>query len=51
MYCKYYFYDLAKELMADNTNYCNKLLDADDFDYLSTLILHQSNPKLALTKY
>jgi hypothetical protein len=45
LYCKYFFFDLANELMNENPKFCEKLLERDDFEYINSLILQQSNPK------
>lgn len=51
LYCKYYFYDLASELIHENPKFCQKLIEKDDFDYINTLIIQQTNPKEACIKY
>jgi len=40
MYCKFYFYDLAKDLMSENFDLCSKLMEADDLEYVQTLVIH-----------
>ena len=38
LYWKYYFYDLASELISDNPKFWQKLVEKDDYDYITTLI-------------
>ncbi|CAI2360637.1 unnamed protein product [Moneuplotes crassus] len=51
LYCKYFFYDLANELIHENPKYCQKLIEKDDLEYISTLILQQRDPKEACINY
>jgi tetratricopeptide repeat protein 30 len=51
LYWKYYFYDLASELIQENPKFCQKLIEKDDLEYINTLILQQSDPKKAVVKY
>ena len=51
LYWKYYFYDIASELIAENPKFCQKLIEKDDYDYIATLIIQQTDPKLACVKY
>jgi tetratricopeptide repeat protein 30 len=51
LYCKYFFYDLANELIVENPKFCQKLIEKDDLDYISTLILQQTDAKQAFVKY
>lgn len=51
LYWKYFFYDLAQDLMSDNKSYCNKLMEKDDLEYVKTLVMQQTDPENALRKY
>ena len=34
LYCKYFFFDLATELIQENPKFCETLLEKDDFDFV-----------------
>ncbi|CDW79337.1 tpr domain containing protein [Stylonychia lemnae] len=51
LYCKYFFFDLANELIQENPKFCESLLEKDDFDYIQTMILQQQDPNGAIKHF
>ena len=51
LYWKYFFYDLANELIQENPKFWQKLIEKDDFEYISTLIQQQTDPTQACIRY
>lgn len=51
LYWKYFFYDLASELIVENPKYWKNLIEKDDLEYINTLILQQSDPNQACKNY
>ncbi|CAD5207550.1 unnamed protein product [Bursaphelenchus okinawaensis] len=51
LYCKYEYYDLAADVLAENAHLTYKYLDQYMFDYLDALISQQSSPTDAYSKF
>lgn len=51
LYCKYQHYDLAADILAENTDLTYKCLSQDDFDFLENFILYQTNKDEAYRKF
>ena len=51
LYCKYSYYDLAADMMADNTSLTFKYLSPDLYSFLDATILLQSSPHEAFHKF
>ena len=51
MHCKYQYYHLAADLLAENAHLTYKFLPADLFEYLDATIMVQSSPAEAFRKY
>lgn len=51
LYCKYQYYDLAADVLAENTNLHATMLSEDLYAYLEATILTQSSPAEAYRKF
>jgi tetratricopeptide repeat protein 30 len=51
LYCKYNYYDLAADVLAENAALTFKCLSAEEFDYLDALIMSQTSPEEAFRKF
>eukprot|EP00937_MAST-01D_sp_MAST-1D-sp2_P001215 g1215.t1 len=51
MHCKYQYYHLAADLLAENSHLTYKFLAPDLFEYLDATIMVQSSPAEAFRKY
>merc|ERR1719230_870082 len=51
LYCKYSYYDLAADVLAENSHLTFKYLTPELFDYLDATILTQTAPEEAFRKY
>lgn len=50
LYCKYQYYDLAADVMAENVDLTYKF-NQEDFEYIDALILQQASPEEAFMKF
>ncbi|GAB6033191.1 Tetratricopeptide repeat protein 30A [Chamberlinius hualienensis] len=51
LYCKYEYYDLAADILAENAHLTYKLLSAYMYDFLDALITQQTSPEEAFRKF
>lgn len=51
LYCKYNYYDLAADILAENADLTYKHLHPQDYEFLDTLILSQSSPEDAYRRF
>eukprot|EP00742_Colponemidia_sp_Colp-10_P002065 GILJ01002206.1.p1 GENE.GILJ01002206.1~~GILJ01002206.1.p1 ORF type:complete len:660 (+),score=124.52 GILJ01002206.1:316-2295(+) len=51
LYCKYAYYDLAADVLAENAHLTYKCLTQDDYEYLDALIMQQTSPEEAYRKF
>ena len=51
LYCKYSYYDLAADILAENTALTYKCLSNEEFEYLDALIMSQTSPDEAFRKF
>merc|ERR1719221_2521701 len=51
LYCKYGYYDLAADILAENADLTYKCMDPQDYDFLDALILAQSSPEEAYRRF
>ena len=51
LYCKYEYYDLAADVMAENAHLTYKLLTPYMYDFLDALITQQTSPEEAYRKF
>jgi len=51
LYCKYSYYDLAADVMAENSHLTFKYLSPELFEYLDATILTSTTPEEAFRKY
>lgn len=51
LYCKYNYFDLAADVLAENAQLTYKCLSPDDFDYLDALIMGQTSKEEAYRKF
>eukprot|EP00741_Cyanophora_paradoxa_P021809 tig00000241_g21052.t1 len=51
LYCKNRLYDLAADILAENSQYTFKYLDQDLYDYLDATIMQQTSPEEAFRKF
>jgi tetratricopeptide repeat protein 30 len=51
LYCKYQYYDLAADVLAENTHLTFKMLTPELFSYLDALIVVQTAPEEAYRKF
>ena len=50
-YCKYNYYDLAADILAENAELTYKYLEQDDYEFLDALILAQASPEEAYKRF
>lgn len=50
LYCKYQYYDLAADVLAENVDLTYKF-NQEDFEYIDALILQQASPEEAFSKF
>ncbi|XP_039281409.1 tetratricopeptide repeat protein 30A [Nilaparvata lugens] len=51
LYCRYEYYDMAADVLADNTHLTYKYLSPYLYDFLDALITQQSSPEEAYRKF
>mmetsp|Transcript_17248 Transcript_17248/g.19427 ORF Transcript_17248/g.19427 Transcript_17248/m.19427 type:complete len:644 (+) Transcript_17248:56-1987(+) len=51
LYCKYNYYDLAADVLAENTHLTFKCLSQEEFEYLDALIVQQTSPEEAYQRF
>ena len=51
LYCKYQHYNLAADVLAENTHLTFKLLTPELYEYLDATIMVQTSPEEAYRKY
>ncbi len=51
LYCKYGYYDVAADVLAENAQLTYSALDQDLFNFLDALIMQQSSPEEAYRKF
>merc|ERR1712232_1079383 len=51
LYCKYGYYDLAADILAENADLTYKCMDPGDYEFLDGLILAQSAPDEAYRRF
>jgi len=51
LYCKYSYYDLAADILAENADLTYKCMNPQDYEFLDGLILAQSAPEEAYRRF
>lgn len=51
LYCKYSYYDLAADILAENSDLTYKSMNPQDYEFLDALILAQSAPEEAYRRF
>mmetsp|Transcript_7584 Transcript_7584/g.19456 ORF Transcript_7584/g.19456 Transcript_7584/m.19456 type:complete len:647 (-) Transcript_7584:137-2077(-) len=51
LYCKYGYYDLAADILAENAEFTYKYMNPQDYEFLDGLILAQSAPEEAYRRF
>lgn len=51
LYCKYSYYDLAADILAENADLTYKNMNPEDYEFLDALILSQSSPEEAYRRF
>eukprot|EP00746_Dinoflagellata_sp_MGD_P071276 gnl/MRDRNA2_/MRDRNA2_29060_c0_seq1.p1 gnl/MRDRNA2_/MRDRNA2_29060_c0~~gnl/MRDRNA2_/MRDRNA2_29060_c0_seq1.p1 ORF type:complete len:643 (-),score=152.81 gnl/MRDRNA2_/MRDRNA2_29060_c0_seq1:233-2161(-) len=51
LYCKYNYFDLAADILAENADLTYKYMNPQDYEFLDTLILAQSSPEEAYRRF
>ena len=51
LYCKYGYYDLAADVLAENAELTYKCMNPQDYEFLDVLILAQSAPEEAYRRF
>merc|ERR1719410_3025111 len=51
LYCKYGYYDLAADILAENSDLTYKVMNPQDYEFLDALILAQSTPEDAYQRF
>eukprot|EP00929_Paragymnodinium_shiwhaense_P065764 TRINITY_DN3294_c0_g1_i1.p1 TRINITY_DN3294_c0_g1~~TRINITY_DN3294_c0_g1_i1.p1 ORF type:complete len:647 (-),score=220.34 TRINITY_DN3294_c0_g1_i1:73-2013(-) len=51
LYCKYGYYDLAADVLAENSELTYKTMNQQDYEFLDVLILAQSAPEEAYRRF
>ncbi|KRX06803.1 hypothetical protein PPERSA_11448 [Pseudocohnilembus persalinus] len=51
LYCKYGYYNLAADVLAENADLTFKVISGEDFEYVDSLILQNVNPEEAYTRF
>merc|ERR1712224_643506 len=51
LYCKYNYFDLAADILAENADLTYKVMNPQDYEFLNALILAQSAPEDAYRRF
>lgn len=51
LYCKYSYFDMAADILAENTDLTYKSISSDDFDFIDALILSAGSPEESFKKF
>ena len=51
LYCKYQYFDLAADVLAENADLTFKCIPQEDFEFIDALILQHANPEDAYKKF
>merc|ERR1712093_565687 len=51
LYCKYNYFDLAADILAENADLTYKYMNPQDYEFLDILILAQSSPEEAYRRF
>ena len=51
LYCKYSYYDMAADILAENTDLTFKTISGDDFEFIDALILTAGSPEESYKKF
>merc|ERR1712038_1453720 len=51
LYCKYSYFDLAADVLAENADLTFKVMNAHDYEFLDALILAQNAPEEAYRRF
>jgi len=51
LYCKHNYFDLAADILAENSDLTYKCLDQGDYEFLDTLIMAQTSPEEAYRRF
>ncbi len=51
LYCKYEYFDLAADILAENADLTYKFISQEDFEYIDALILSNASPEEAYRKF
>eukprot|EP00331_Platyophrya_macrostoma_P015029 CAMPEP_0176475864 /NCGR_PEP_ID=MMETSP0127-20121128/43835_1 /TAXON_ID=938130 /ORGANISM="Platyophrya macrostoma, Strain WH" /LENGTH=619 /DNA_ID=CAMNT_0017871491 /DNA_START=108 /DNA_END=1967 /DNA_ORIENTATION=+ len=51
LYCKYQYFDLAADVLAENADLTYKCITPEDFEFIDALILQQASPEQAYKKF
>jgi tetratricopeptide repeat protein 30 len=51
LYCKYSYYDLAADVLAENSDLTFKVMNQHDYEFLDALILAQNSPEDAYRRF
>jgi tetratricopeptide repeat protein 30 len=51
LYCKYQYYDLAADVLAENADLTFKCINQEDFEYIDALILQNASPEEAYNRF
>lgn len=51
LYCKYRFFDLAKEMLSNQPQLAAKYIQRDEYEYIKALIQEEKNPEDAIKQY
>ena len=50
LYCKFGYYDLAADVLAENSEFTYKMPNKDDFEFIDAIILQKASPEESLRK-
>ena len=51
LYCKYSYFDMAADILAENTDLTYKSISNDDFEFIDALRLSAGNPEESYRKF
>lgn len=51
LYCKYHYYDMAADILAENADLTYKSISNEDFEFIDALILSSASPEEAFRKF
>ncbi|EAR85890.1 tetratricopeptide repeat protein (macronuclear) [Tetrahymena thermophila SB210] len=51
LYCKYQYFDLAADVLAENSDLTFKCIKPEDFEFIDALILQNASPEEAFRKF